>query len=296
MAELHGAGRALPQHLLLATDLSARCDRPLDRAVQLAGEWSAEVVALNVLEPAAAPDRALAWVGGASDEELLLAAREQLSRDLGGRAVPVQLRLARGKDAGVAIREAVLALGAEIVVTGVARNETLGRFLLGSTVESLSRTLAQPLLVVRERVRGPYRRIVVASDFSEASRQALLTAARLFPGRELVLYHCRPLALQGLAAAPSHAGLCASIEATEYAEFMAATPLPEGTTVRPVIECGAIESLLTRYARAQAIDLVVMGSHGRGGLMSLLLGSTAARLLDWLPCDTLLVRKPQTGA
>jgi len=35
-----------------------------------------------------------------------------------------------------------------------------------------------------------------------------------------------------------------------------------------------------------------MGSHGRSGIMSLLLGSTAAKLLDWLPCDTLLVRTP----
>lgn len=44
-----------PHHLLLATNLSARCDRALDRAAQLANEWHAELVALNVLDPASSP-------------------------------------------------------------------------------------------------------------------------------------------------------------------------------------------------------------------------------------------------
>ena len=39
-----------PQHLLLATDLCARCDRPLDRAKQLALEWQSELVILTVRE------------------------------------------------------------------------------------------------------------------------------------------------------------------------------------------------------------------------------------------------------
>lgn len=58
-------------------------------------------------------------------------------------------------------------------------------------------------------------------------------------------------------------------------------------------ECGAIESLLAHYVRQHDVDLVVTGSQGRSGLMGLILGSTAARLLDWLPCDTLLMRDPR---
>lgn len=51
---------APPARLLLATDLSARCDRALDRAAQLAGEWHAELVALNVLGVTASPDQTVA--------------------------------------------------------------------------------------------------------------------------------------------------------------------------------------------------------------------------------------------
>lgn len=279
-----------PHRLLLATDLSARCDRALDRAAQLAGEWQAELVALNVLDPVATPDRALAWIGGEGDEQLLQAARQQLARDLATVNVPATLHLARSEDATAAIREAATRTQASLVITGVSRNETLGRWLLGSTVEHLARSLSQPLLVVHNRAHGPYRRILVASDFSEPSRRALVAAARLFPGRELILYHAHAEAMSGMAHSSPNT-ICADIENDECAPFLATTALPESVQIRPVIECGAVESTLACYVREHAIDLVVLSSHGCTGLMSLLLGSTAAKLLEWLPCDMLLVRE-----
>lgn len=285
-----------PHHLLLATDLSARCDRALDRAAQLAHGWQAELMALNVLDPAAFPDQALAWISGASDEQLLHVARQQLAHDLAAADVSAILRFARRQDVPAAIRETAASTQSGLVVTGVSSRETLGRLLLGSTVEDLARSLAEPLLVVRQRTRGPYRRIVVATDFSEPSRHALLLATRFFPGRELILYHAHMLAMSGLVNASPHPGVFVGIEEAECAAFLAATALPEGTTVRPVIECGVIESTLSRYVREHDIDLVAMGSHGSSGLMSLLLGRTAAKLLDWLPSDLLLVREPAATA
>lgn len=287
---------ATPHRLLLATDLSARCDRALDRAAQLADEWQAELVALNVLDPASSPDQALAWLHGASEKQLLHVARRQLARDLAAAKVQATLRLVRSEDAAAAIREIAAGTQSDLVVTGVSCNETLGRLFLGSTVENLARSLLPPLLVVRNRVPGPYRRILVATDFSEPSRHALLLAARFFPGRELVLYHAHALAMSGLADTSPHPGLCVGIEQTECAAFLTATAFPADTKIHPVVECGAIESLLTRYVRERDIDLVVMGSYGRSGLMGLLLGSTAGKLLDWLPCDTLLVRPPAAAA
>ena len=51
---------------------------------------------------------------------------------------------------------------------------------------------------------------------------------------------------------------------------------------------------LSRYVREHDIDLAVLGTQGRTGLMNVLLGSAAARLLAWLPCDTLIVRQPRS--
>ena len=40
-----------PQKILLATDLSSRGDRALDRAAQLARQWDAELIVVHALEP-----------------------------------------------------------------------------------------------------------------------------------------------------------------------------------------------------------------------------------------------------
>jgi nucleotide-binding universal stress UspA family protein len=211
--------------LLVATDLSARCDRALDR------EWRAELVVLTVLEAAKAPDLVVAWALGNDDDSNHRLAREELERNLAGLDVRTSIRIARG-DTTDAIREVAAQAECRLIVTGMARNEPFGRFLLGSTVERLARTLSQPLLVVPNRVHLPYRNILVATDFSDSSRRALDVAAKLF----------------------------------------------------------SVESTLTRYVRERSVDLAVLGTHGRTGMMNVLLGSTAARLLDWLPCDTMVVR------
>jgi len=285
-----------PVRLLLATDLSARCDRALDRAAQLVGEWQAELVVLNVLDVAASPDMALAWATGQDDEHLLDIAQQQLARDLVGLDIQATMQIVRAGDVAGTIRDIAASKGCGLVITGVARNEVFGRFLLGSTVERLARILSQPLLVVRRRARAPYQRIVVATDFSDSSREALLTAARIFPGRELVLFHAFQIPLAESTDDQPHARLARNIERHDCADFLASTELPPEVSVRTVIEHGALETTLTRYVRQHETDLVVMGTHGRSGVMSILLGSSAAMLLDWLPCDVLVVREPRSTA
>ncbi|MDI1342463.1 universal stress protein [Polaromonas sp.] len=288
---------APPTRLLLATDLSVRCDRALARAAQIAGEWQAELVALNVLDPTT-PDQALAWIRGKDDAYLLSIARQQLARDLAGLNVHASMRIVRSGDAATAIRNLAASIECGLVVTGVARSEILGRFLLGSIVERLVRMLPQPLLVVRSRENGPYRRIVVATDFSDSSRHALLAAIHLFPGREIILYHAWQTPFSGVVDKPSHASIrrvSQDIERGVCSEFLATSELPPEVTVRPTIEHGPLETTLTQYVRNHEVELVVMGSHGRSGLMNIMLGSSASALLEWLPCDALVVREPRSA-
>ena len=189
---------APPARLLLATDLSARCDRALDRAAQLAGEWHAELVALNVLDVTASPDQTVAWAVGTDDDYVLNIARQQLAHDLSELNIHATMRIARAGDTAATIRDVAASTDCGLVITGVACHKVFGQFLLGSTVEYLAHTLPQHLLVVRNRTRGPYQRIVVATDFSDSSRHALLATARLFPGRELILYHACQIPFSGI--------------------------------------------------------------------------------------------------
>lgn len=52
---------------------------------------------------------------------------------------------------------------------------------------------------------------------------------------------------------------------------------------------GRAHELLPTFARANSANLVVMGAIARSGLKQRIVGSTAARVLDHLPCDVLVV-------
>ena len=54
---------------------------------------------------------------------------------------------------------------------------------------------------------------------------------------------------------------------------------------------GDTKELLPTFARTHGADLVVMGALARWGLKRAVLGSTAEKVLDHLPCDILVVRK-----
>jgi nucleotide-binding universal stress UspA family protein len=50
---------------------------------------------------------------------------------------------------------------------------------------------------------------------------------------------------------------------------------------------------IVRYAEEQQIDLIVIGTHGRGPIGHMLLGSVAEKVVRKSPCPVLTVREPQ---
>ncbi|WP_313165944.1 universal stress protein [Massilia oculi] len=273
-----------PPGLLLATDLSARCDRPLERAKQLADEFSIPLVVLTVHDAPQAPGEVLQWLDGdAGRAHQEGAAHAEFAREFAGSPLQATQRFATGP-AAAAILDSAATLPGAIVVAGASQHDSLGDLLLGSTVEKLARGLAQPLLVVRQRVRGPYRRIMVATDFTPAAKLALETAARLFPGRRITVFHAHDAEILA-PDAPPHA---------ELIRFVDGCALPPGARglLDPVIGEGEPASQLARHVVDNSIDLVVLGLHEESALMRLLTGSRSEYLLQAVVCDTLLVRPP----
>jgi universal stress protein A len=50
---------------------------------------------------------------------------------------------------------------------------------------------------------------------------------------------------------------------------------------------------IIRYAKTHGIDLIVMGTHGRGPIAHMLLGSVAEKVVRKSPCPVLTVREAQ---
>lgn len=283
----NNTGKSMPASLLLATDLSARCDRALERAAQLTNEWQAKLIALNVFDVPNTPDQMLAWIDNKSDDSVLNVAARQMARDVANLGISVSMQVVRSTDTTATIQQTALSNTSDMIITGMARNEILGRFLLGSTVTDLSRTVPIPLLVVRNRVHAPYQRILVATDFSEASRLALQLTSRWFPERTLTVYHAHEAPFSGLSS--KHLEISHHLEQGQFADFIKNSNLPANISVKPAIELGMPAPVMTQYVRDHDIDLVVIGSNHNRGLLDEILGSDASALLDWLPCDTLVV-------
>ncbi len=280
-----------PGPILLATDLSARGDRALDRALQLAKELHTKLIVLHVMESHAVTARLTTpvWRRLSTDHKAL--AERELAEDLANAEIPTEVVVTNG-DPLVRIMETADSFGCSLIVTGTARDETLGRLLLGTTVEKLARQARQPVLVVKTRPRKPYRNVLVATDFSPGSRQALHAALQLVPGADLTLFHAYDVPFQGKNV-PDDAVTRSFYKAAEQSsrEFMAETPALAGVAApRVVLECGQPETVLSEYSFNHRPDLVVTGTHGRTGLLRTAIGSVAERLLEALPSDVLIVR------
>ncbi len=62
-------------------------------------------------------------------------------------------------------------------------------------------------------------------------------------------------------------------------------PITQVTVGRPFTE-------IIAYARGKSINLIVMGTHGRGAITHMLLGSTTEKVVRKAPCAVMTVRAP----
>jgi nucleotide-binding universal stress UspA family protein len=62
---------------------------------------------------------------------------------------------------------------------------------------------------------------------------------------------------------------------------------------RVVVTSNAPALTIVNYARDNTVDLIVMGTHGRGALSHLLMGSVAERVVRLAGCPVLVVRHPE---
>jgi nucleotide-binding universal stress UspA family protein len=279
-----------PERILLATDLSSRCDRALERALQLGREWNAELhVAHVIAEKTEFEITGRSWAAPSlRADDRLDQAELRLRKDIGPGAsdVRVKVHVIEGSP-GEAICELAKREKCDLIITGVARNESLGRMILGDTVDFLVRRATVPVLVVRNRVHGPYAEVVAATDFSAASAEALRTALGFFPRAKTGLFHAYEIPFAGiLTVNDAIRREFREMDEKAMCEFLRAIDLPEDFP--RTLERGPPAAALARYLEGHDA-LVAIGSHGASAISRIVLGSTAGRVLDHTQGDVLVV-------
>jgi nucleotide-binding universal stress UspA family protein len=143
----------------------------------------------------------------------------------------------------------------------------------------------------------PFKRILVATDLTPASRSAVSEAVALAKenGAELMIAHvCEtPSISQEAAIAPGvYDEWTRNLKETaqERLQPLLEESRKEGVHAGVLVLFGAPYEAIVEAAQSNNADLIIVGTHGRKGVSRLFLGSVASRVISTAHCPVMTVR------
>jgi nucleotide-binding universal stress UspA family protein len=281
--------------ILCPVDFFPPSNAAVTYATGLAAHYGAGLQLLHVI----APITPFAYEYAIDTAEILRSAEQAAAQELKRVA-------ARARDAGVPadsevrvgdvydeIQAATSRLKPELVVMGTHGRRGAERWFMGSTTEKLLRRSPVPVLAIRgtdetRRVAAPFRHILVTTDFSSGTSDALAYALSLARENQskVTLLHVVHLIAADLSNNYRE-------KATElyYKDLEALVPpeVRKWCDVVTRVESGIPYRVILRLLEVEKVDLLVMNIHGKGMLDRALLGSTADRVVRGASCPVLMV-------
>lgn len=197
----------------------------------------------------------------------------------------------------LAIRE----VGADLVVMSTHGRSGLRRSVFGSVADRLIRRVEVPVALVPPRCAASWEarrpaQILVPLDGSPLAEQALDTAAHLaheLAAEILLVRSVSPIVharYRGTRLTLSCADFAEIEDAWRYLSNVADDLRPNGLGVTIRVLIGSSAAAIADAARTERMDLIVMTTHGRGGLSRFVLGSVADGVLQRTGVPVLLSR------
>jgi universal stress protein E len=280
--------------ILAATDFSTRSNRALRQAGLLAQGSNHQVALVHVVDD----DQPRELVEMEKREAVRILA-EQISVMPELREVQCRPMVVAGAPfAG--ILETAAAVAANLIVMGAHRKQLLRDIFIGTTIERVVRTGPFPVLMVNNEAQLRYKSVLAAVDMSPPSANALRVA-----GAVGVISGPRPTLLHGFQPMAKGRFIGETDQATmddyvagerqramdELIGFLVDNGLTnQGWSLR--LEEGGPGEVISRAVSEMRPDLVILGTHGRSGLMKVLLGSVTEEALRTLNVDILAVPPP----
>lgn len=221
------------------------------------------------------------------------AAQERVTKQLGrviGGQLPV-ITLKTGFPVEIVAARASAQLSGMVVV-GRGRQDLLAKFLGGETAIGLLRRTRTPVLAVASNAVSRPSIVVIASDFGRsAKRAAELAVSLVADGATIHLVHVQSAsdraAMDEAREAVYAAGAKVLFERLEHR-----LGVSRAITVRTHLVCGDPAQMLLAVARDEHADLIATGTHSKGFIDRLTLGSVAEHVLRGAPCSVLVAPDP----
>lgn len=280
------------KHIMVATDFSERSDRALRRATLLAKQTGASITLVTAVDE----DKPRHLVDEEKREaEVLLRAMSATVRDVDG--VPCEARVALAEPSQ-AIIQAANEAGPDLLVIGPHRRQLFRDIFVGTTAERTIRNAPCPVLMVNATPAGPYRHVLLTTDLSDGSRDAMTSYVELHLADQLPLSMLYvfdvPMLRLALSSGITEREKRQSIEdewrkaSISLSTFLASMPLQNVNSLLRYEEKAANHEILAEAAEVPA-DLIVLATHGRRGFEKLLLGSVTEKVLRDSSIDVLAI-------
>ncbi|WP_371369640.1 universal stress protein [Pseudomonas sp. QL9] len=281
--------------LMIATDLSQRSEKALQRGAALAKRFGCPWTLLHVVDedqPAGLVEQEVTQV------RLILEARLVELTTLGGSCPRIRVEVG---DPNQKIVACALEEDSDLLLVGSHRKSLLRDIFVGTTVERVLRSGRLPVLMVNQPAERDYRDLLLALDTSPASANAVHVAERLGLLQGAVcrgVYAFSPLAkgmMQYSGVSEERIDEFVGTETRQAVDELKAFIREQ--QLEPLIDeqlvaVGLPGNVLERMVGKHRPDLLVMGTRGMGGIKRALIGSVADYALRELDCDILVVPPP----
>lgn len=281
--------------LMIATDLSLRSEKAVQRGAALAKRFGCPWTLLHVVDedqPTGLVEQEVSQV------RLILEARLVELTTLGGSCPRIRVEVG---DPNQKIVACALEEDADLLLVGSHRKSLLRDIFVGTTVERVLRTGRLPVLMVNQPAEREYRDLLLALDTSPASANAVHAAEHLGMLQGAVrrgVYAFSPLAkgmMQYSGVSEERIDEFVGSETRQAVDELKAFIHDE--QLEPLIDeqlvaVGLPGNVLERMVGKHRPDLLVMGTRGMGGIKRALIGSVADYALRELDCDILVVPPP----
>ncbi len=137
-------------------------------------------------------------------------------------------------------------------------------------------------------------RILFPTDFSHCGDAALAFATALARDTKatLVIVHVEEPAV-AYGGGEMYYGIPEPATADLKAMLKEVKPTVDSVPFEHHLITGDPAGAIVRFAETEAIDLIVLGTHGRTGLMRMLMGSVAESIVRRAPCPVLTFKQPE---
>jgi nucleotide-binding universal stress UspA family protein len=276
--------------ILVAYDGSASARNALAAASHLAKEDKSWIKVLTVL-PDFEGDLELVGVSDIKDtiegpgRKLLTEAREIADHE----DVQILTNMAQGAphDKIVLVADDE---NCDLIIMGRRGTHHLERELVGSVTARVIGYTRKDVLVVPDNTKLTRKNILLATDGSPSCETAVDRAIELAKENSASLTAVSVVYTNDeyLALAP---GIVEELigKAKDKLKTIEQKGKEAGVPVNLLVKEGEAYEAITSLAQKSNVDLIVMGSHGRHGIQSLLMGSVTGRTIGYAPCPVLVV-------